>query len=227
MSKAIVLLSGGMDSSTMAAMVVKKMKYKEVHAISYDYGQRHKVELEAAKAIAKWLKIPHKIIKIDLNQIGGSPLTDKNIKTPKGMEKQAVTVVPARNAILLALAAGYAGTIRRRHKDGTWDSSEQIDLVYGPNLEDYNSYPDCRPDFVRAISKALAFSGEVTRVITPLINLNKKQILEEGFALGVPFEKTHTCYNGKPSCGECPACIERENAFTALGKVDPLSKERK
>ena len=235
---AVVLLSGGMDSSAALYTIAKHFQfrnnYDEIHCLSFNYGQKHSVELQAAKDIVavladdqdNLLVNTHTILDIDLTQLGGSPLTDSDIETPEGMEQQAYTVVPARNSILLSYAAAYAGTLRRRNEDGTWDRTQQIDIVYGPNLEDYSSYPDCRPEFVRTMSKALSLSEEITRIITPLVNMNKAAIVKAGNELGVPWELTHTCYNGKPSCGECPACIERENGFASNAITDPLKRER-
>jgi 7-cyano-7-deazaguanine synthase len=222
--RAVVLLSGGLDSATTAAIALRDGY--EVFALSVDYGQRHRFELESAATVAKSLGISqHTVIKIDLAQFGRSALT-ANLAVPKGrsletMEQSIpVTYVPARNTVMLSLALAYA------------ESLDAANLFIGVNAVDYSGYPDCRPEFIAAFEKLanLATKAGVEgayqfRVHTPLISLTKAQIIQLGTSLRVDYRLTHTCYdpdqNGL-SCGQCDACLLRKAGFQAAGLVDPL-----
>ncbi|ADD08468.1 7-cyano-7-deazaguanine synthase QueC [Candidatus Aciduliprofundum boonei] len=220
--KAVVLLSGGLDSSTVLAIALE-MGY-DVHALSFDYGQRHSRELESAKKIARYFNVPHKIIKIDLRQIGGSALTD-NIEVPErqveDIEKEIpITYVPARNTILLSLALGYAEVI------------DADAIFYGANAIDYSGYPDCRPEYVEAFERVAnlgtkrGVEGKPIKIIAPIIHMTKAEIIKKGMELGVPYELTWSCYRGeKKACGKCDSCLLRLKGFMEAGYEDPLDYE--
>ena len=213
----LVLLSGGLDSATVLSIALQEF---EVIAISFDYGQRHKFEISAAKQIAKEAKIPFKLIKIDLGQFGNSALTD-NIEVPKNQEigkEIPITYVPVRNTIFLSYALAFA------------EVNNIFDIFIGVNALDYSGYPDCRPEFIEAFEKmaneATKFSqGEQKiKIHTPLINLTKAEIIIEGSKLNVNYAITHSCYDPSPdglSCGACDACILRKEGFKAAGVMDP------
>lgn len=221
---ALVLLSGGIDSATAAA-IGKKKGYK-LHALSLDYGQRHRIELKAAKQVAKFLKVAeHRIIPLDLRAIGGSALT-ANIKVPKKRSAKAIskgipiTYVPARNSIFLSIALGYAETIGA------------FDIFIGANAVDYSGYPDCRPEFLRVFEKLanLATKAGVEkrgrfRIHAPLLRWSKARIILEGKKLGLDYSLTHSCYDpsprGKP-CQQCDSCLLRQKGFEEAGLQDPL-----
>ena len=223
MKKAVVLLSGGLDSSTTLA-IVKERGY-EVYCLSFEYGQKQIAELEAAKKV-KALTAPeaeHKIIKIDLSTFGGSALTS-DIAIPLNRTQHEisdgipVTYVPARNTIFLSYALAYAEVLPAN------------DIFLGANILDYSGYPDCRPAYIQAydtmanLALARAMKGEKMTIHAPLLQLNKAQIIEEGMRLGVDYSITASCYalNEKgEACGRCDACILRINAFLDLGKKDP------
>ena len=213
----LVLLSGGLDSATVLNIALQEF---EVIAISFDYGQRHKFEISAAKQIAKEAKIPFKLIKIDLGQFGNAALTD-NIEVPKNQEigkEIPITYVPVRNTIFLSYALAFA------------EVNNIFDIFIGVNALDYSGYPDCRPEFIEAFEKmaneATKFSqGEQKiKIHTPLINLTKAEIIIEGSKLNVNYAITHSCYDPSPdglSCGACDACILRKEGFKAAGVMDP------
>ncbi len=213
--KAVILLSGGLDSSTVAA-IARKQGY-ELHALSFDYGQRHKYELMAAKKISKFLNIKnHKIAKIDLTIFQGSAITSrlpvpKNRKIKQIKNDIPVTYVPARNTIFLSFALAYAESI------GAYD------IFIGVNSLDYSGYPDCRPEYIKAFEKManLATAAGVKkrgkfRINTPLIKMSKAEIIKKGISLGMDYTITFSCYDpekdGK-SCGECDSCILRKKGF--------------
>jgi 7-cyano-7-deazaguanine synthase len=223
---AVVLLSGGLDSATTAALA--RAQGFRLCALSVDYGQRHRFELDAARRVAQSLNVArHVTVRVGLEQFGGSALTAP-IDVPKDREERAiangipVTYVPARNTVLLALALAYAETI------------PAADIFVGVNAVDYSGYPDCRPEFVRAFEQLarLATKGGVegTLPITvhaPLIEMTKAEIIRRGTQLGVDYGLTHTCYDptdqGTP-CGRCDACQIRQRGFAAAGLRDPLSR---
>jgi 7-cyano-7-deazaguanine synthase len=222
--RAVVLLSGGMDSATTAA--IARAERFSVYALTVDYGQRHRQELEAARRVAQALGAQrHVVLAVDLRQIGSSALTDA-IEVPKDrtLDRVAgevpVTYVPARNTVLLALALGYAEVVGA------------ADLFVGVNAVDYSGYPDCRPDFIAAFERLanLATKAGVEgrmkfTVHAPLIALSKAEIIRRGVELGVDYGLTHTCYDPDPagqSCGRCDACLLRRKGFAEAGLVDPL-----
>jgi len=217
--KAVVLLSGGLDSTTVAA-IARSQGY-EVFGLSFRYGQRHAVELEAAERVAKSLGVTeHLVMDMDLRKIGGSALTDR-IDVPKGrsvgsMESGIpVTYVPARNTIFLSYALAWAEVL------GAWD------IFIGVNAVDYSGYPDCRPEYIDAFERManLATKAAVTgtsriRIRTPIIEMSKAEIIKTGLKLGVDYSLTHSCYDpdpdGKP-CGLCDSCILRKKGFEEAG----------
>lgn len=221
--KAVVLLSGGMDSATTAAIALSRGF--DVHAISFRYGQRHAAELAAAKRVAQRLGISsHVILDIDLRAIGGSALTG-DLAVPKDTPLQVIgqrippTYVPARNTIFLSLALGLAEVMGA------------VDIFIGANALDYSGYPDCRPEYFRAFqslanlaTRAGVEGGSKLTIHTPLIELSKREIIEQGLALGVDFGLTLTCYDPSPdgaACGRCEACLLRLKGFRELGMEDP------
>jgi len=217
-SKAVVLVSGGLDSATVLAMA-KEQGYA-IHAMSFDYGQRHRCELEAARAVAAAAGVvAHKRITLNLDAIGGSALTDAAIDVPEQPgEGIPVTYVPARNTVFLSLALGWAEVL----------GAEAIFI--GVNAVDYSGYPDCRPAFIEAFNRLAAVAtkagveGHPTRIETPLIHLSKADIIREGVRLGVDYGLTVSCYNPDEecrACGRCDACRLRAAGFEAAGVPDP------
>jgi 7-cyano-7-deazaguanine synthase len=225
MSKpAVILLSGGLDSTTTAA--IARYEGFELYALSVDYGQRHRFELEAARRVAEAQGVKrHVVLRVDLSQLGGSALTAA-IEVPKDrpleeMEAEIpVTYVPARNTILLSLALGYAEVVGA------------ADIFLGVNAIDYSGYPDCRPEFIAAFTRLanLATKAGVEgrldfQIHTPLIRMTKAEIIRRGTELGVDYRLTHTCYDPDASglsCGRCDACQLRRRGFAEAGLVDPL-----
>ncbi|MEN8109030.1 MAG: 7-cyano-7-deazaguanine synthase QueC [Pseudomonadota bacterium] len=218
MKKAVVLLSGGLDSVTMLALA-KEQGYA-CYALSLDYGQRHNAELEAAKRIAQTANVvEHKIIRLNLDEIGGSALTDPDIDVPRQpSEGIPVTYVPARNTVFLSLALGWAETL------GAWD------LFIGVNAVDYSGYPDCRPEYIEAFGQlaGLATRGGVEggsfTIHAPLIEFSKADIIREGMRLGVDYADTVSCYvadDAGRACGLCDACRLRAQGFHDAGIPDP------
>lgn len=216
MRKAVIILSGGMDSTTLAYDIVKEGNYDEVHAISFDYGQVHSKELACAKSTAAKLGLrSHHIVNLsDLGSLLNSALTG-NHPVPEGAyddENQKQTVVPNRNMIMLSIAAGYAMSIGA------------IDVYYGAHAGDHAIYPDCRPAFMVALNDVLKVSHYTqVMVFAPYIHYSKGNIVARGSMLGVPYEDTWTCYKGGDvSCGVCGSCDERLKAFEYAGVKDPL-----
>ena len=222
--KAIVLLSGGLDSTTTLA-IAKSSGY-DLFAISFNYGQRHKIELERAKTVAREIKTKeHRIINIDLRQFGGSALTDDiDVPTHRGDEKIPtsipITYVPARNTIFLSYALAYAEVIQCNN------------IFIGVTSVDYSGYPDCRPEFITAfeILANLATKAGIEgmgriKIHTPLIHMTKAEIITEGLRLDVNYGLTHSCYDPNEAglaCGACDSCILRLKGFKKLGVEDPL-----
>lgn len=221
-NKAVCLLSGGLDSTTCLAWA--RDSGFETYALSFDYGQRHHIELEAARRVADALgATAHRVAKIDLRVFGHSALTD-NIAVPKGRDESQmgegipITYVPARNTIFLSFALAWAEVL------------EASDIVIGVNALDYSGYPDCRPEFIAAFetmanlaTKAGVEGRTHIRIHTPLIELTKAEIVKLGQRLGVPFGLTHSCYDpdasGRP-CGECDSCLLRAKGFREAGIED-------
>ncbi|MBL4775685.1 MAG: 7-cyano-7-deazaguanine synthase QueC [Mariprofundus sp.] len=221
-TNAVVLLSGGLDSSTALAWAIKQQGW-QCHTVAFDYGQRHRIELQAAAQVAQAFGVTdHRVITVDLRSIGHSALTS-DIPVPKDAADAAgipSTYVPARNLIFLSLAAGLAETVNATR------------LVIGANVVDYSGYPDCRPAFMQAFvrtallgTKAGSEGGEL-EVSTPLISLKKSDIIALGLKLGLDYSLTRSCYdplpNGSP-CGHCDSCHFRQQGFADLGLVDPLN----
>ena len=226
--KAVVLLSGGIDSATTLA-IAKSMGF-EIYALSFYYGQRHAVELKAAGNIAKKNKVTkYLILDIDLQKIGGSALT-ADIKVPKRRitkelnKRIPVTYVPARNTIFLSYALAWAEVIGAN------------DIFIGVNVLDYSGYPDCRPEYIAAYEKManLATKAGVERkqklkIHTPLIKMSKSQIIQKGIELGVDYSMTHSCYDPSDSgeaCGECDSCLLRLKGFKDAGFKDPVKYKK-
>jgi len=216
--KAVVLLSGGLDSATTLALA--REEGFQCYALSLDYGQRHHAELAAAKRVAAAIGvIEHKIIPLDLGAFGGSALTDMDIAVPEqGGEGIPVTYVPARNTIFLSLALGWAEVI------GAWD------LFIGVNAVDYSGYPDCRPEYIDAFQRLCRLAtragveGGAFRVRAPLIALSKAEIIRTGVGLGVDYGLTVSCYAADAAgraCGQCDSCRLRRQGFSEAGVVDP------
>lgn len=214
--KAVVLVSGGLDSATALAMA--QDRGFECFALSVDYGQRHHSELDAAKRVTEAAGVPFKILPLDLRSIGGSALTD-DIDVPETETSGIpITYVPARNTIMLSLALGYAEVLGAD------------DIFIGVNAVDYSGYPDCRPEFVaayqamaRLATKAGVEGGKMT-IQTPLIDLTKAEIIQAGTKLGVNYALTVSCYQADgegQACGVCDSCRIRGEGFSAAGVADP------
>ena len=215
---AVVLLSGGLDSATVLA--VARRDGWECHALSVDYGQRHRIELEAAARVASALgAVEHRTARVNLGVFGGSALTDDSIAVPRApSEGIPVTYVPARNTVFLALALAHA------------EVTASDAIFTGANAVDYSGYPDCRPEFIRAfealanVATKRAVEGSPIAIETPIIDLTKADIVRLGHSLGVDYSMTISCYNADHegrACGECDSCRFRREGFTAAGIEDP------
>lgn len=221
--KAVVLLSGGMDSTTVAA--IAQSRGFDVHALTFRYGQRHKAEVEAARQVAERLGIRrHEVLDIDLRAFGGSALTG-DLEVPKDTPVDEIgqripsTYVPARNTIFLAFALGWSEVLGAS------------DIFLGANALDYSGYPDCRPEFIQSFQTMANLAtregvegGQKVTIHTPLIALSKREIIEQGVALGVDYGITRTCYDPSPdgaACGRCEACLLRLMGFREAGLEDP------
>jgi 7-cyano-7-deazaguanine synthase len=221
--KAVVLLSGGLDSATVAA-IAQQQGYV-VYALSFDYGQSHKLELESAARVAQNLGLAqHAVVKVDLRSFGGSALTSD---TPIPKHRSAaeigigvpVTYVPARNTVFLSLALAWAETLGA------------TDIFLGVNALDYSGYPDCRPEFITAFERMANLGTKIgteggarIRIHAPLISMTKKEIVETGLSLGIDYSITTTCYDPSPTgeaCGACDACLLRLKGFAEAGVADP------
>jgi 7-cyano-7-deazaguanine synthase len=219
--RAVVLLSGGLDSATCLA--IARDAGFACHCLSVDYGQRHAAELGAAARVARALgAAEQRVVHLDIGQFGGSALTDANIAVPvAGLQPGIpVTYVPARNTIMLALALGWAEILGAR------------DIFVGVNAVDYSGYPDCRPEFIRAfetlanLATKAAVEGHPLRLHAPLIDLSKAQIVRRGATLGIDYALTVSCYQADDAgraCGVCDACRLRREGFAAAGLADPTA----
>jgi len=219
---AVVLVSGGMDSATALAMTIKEGH--RVIALTFDYGQRHRRELDAAASIAKHFRVAdHRIVGIDLSAIGGSALTDERIRVPEQRRIEEIgrgipiTYVPARNTIFLSYAIGLA------------EATAAKSIVIAANQVDYSGYPDCRPEFYKTFQEVARLGtkrgveGDVIEIRTPLIRMSKADIVRRGDELGVPWELTWSCYlGGVKACGVCDSCQLRLKGFREAGVQDPL-----
>jgi len=224
MSKAIVLLSGGLDSTTTLA--IAKSEGFDCYALSFDYGQKQSSELVSAKNIAKQFDVlEHRIMRISLADIGGSALTDPDLKIPKYEESSEIpiTYVPARNTIFLSFALAWAEVL------------ESQSIFIGVNALDYSGYPDCRPEYIKAyevmanLATKQSIEGNRLNIHTPLIHLTKAQIIAKGLNLGVDYSNTTTCYQANSrgeACGECDACVLRHNGFVEAGVEDPTKYQQ-
>lgn len=219
MSKAVILLSGGLDSTT--ALAIAKEQNYDCYALSFDYGQKQRSELESSISIAKKSNvIEHRIMKISLSDIGGSALTDKAIDVPKHVESEEIpiTYVPARNTIFLSFALAWAEVVNSQT------------IFIGVNALDYSGYPDCRPEFIEAfenmanLATKQSVEGNRIQIKTPLINMTKAEIITKGLSLGIDYSETTSCYDANAlgeACGECDACVLRKNGFSNANVVDP------
>ncbi len=222
--KAVVLLSGGIDSTTTVA--IARDEGLACYALSFDYNQRHRVELEAAANVAKALGvIDHRVVKIDLRAFGGSALTD-DIDVPKDRPPEVmnegipITYVPARNTIFLSFALAYAEVL------------SAPDIFIGVNAIDYSGYPDCRPQYIKAfetmanLATKMGVEGQRITIHTPLIDLTKAQIIKRGIDLGVDYSLTFSCYDPESDnrpCGHCDSCLLRAEGFRQAGITDPAA----
>lgn len=219
MTRAVVLVSGGLDSTTLLA--IARDEGREMYALSFDYGQRHRYELEAAERVAlDFGCAEHRVAKIDLRAFGGSALT-ADLEVPKdavGDDDIPVTYVPARNMIFLSFAVGYAEVVGA---DEIW---------IGVNAVDYSGYPDCRPEFIDAFQTAIlrgtrsGVESGTPMVVAPLISMTKAEIIRSGVRLGVDYSATHSCYDpdeGGRACGHCDSCSLRRRGFEQAGVSDP------
>ncbi len=225
MKKAVVLCSGGLDSSTV--MAIAKAEGYDLYALSFEYGQRHRIEMESAARIARHFGArEHRVVRLDLAQFGGSALTGPlGVPKDRSPDEMAhgipVTYVPARNTIFLAFALAWAEVI------------EAEAIFIGVNALDYSGYPDCRPEFVEAfenLARLATRSGIENRIKlaiqTPLIRMSKREIVLKGADLGVPFHLTHSCYDPTPAgkaCGRCDSCRLRKKGFSEAGVADPIA----
>lgn len=217
--KAIVLLSGGLDSTTCLA--IAQSRGYECYALSINYGQRHLAELKSAKIVAQHFQAKeHRIIDVNLNDFGGSSLTDTRLKVQDYVQSMDIpnTYVPARNTVMLSLALAYA------------EVAGSYDIFIGANVVDYSNYPDCRPAFLEAfehlaqLATKAGAQGQTFRIHAPLLHWTKSRIIQEGLHLGVDYSKTVSCYRLTESgqaCGTCDSCVLRRNGFQALEVNDP------
>ena len=221
--KAVILSSGGLDSTTVIA--IAQSEGFEIYSLSFDYGQRHVHELKAAKKIAELFQVAkHLVISIDLHAIGGSALTD-DLDVPKSRNMKTmtseipITYVPARNTIFLSYALAWAEVLQSSH------------IFIGVNAVDFSGYPDCRPEFIASfehmanLATKIGVEGKTrVRIRTPLLHLNKAQIITKGIELGVDYAITHSCYDPSPeglACGQCDSCLLRQKGFIEAGIPDP------
>ena len=218
MKRAVVLVSGGLDSATTLA--IARERGFACHALSVDYGQRHRAELDAARVVAlKHGAVEHRVVRVDLSGWGGSALTDANIRVPtEAGDGIPVTYVPARNTIMLSIALGWAEVLK-------------ADAIFcGANAVDYSGYPDCRPEYfsafqqLAALATKIGIEGDAIAIETPIIGLSKGGIIAEGLRLGVDYAGTVSCYQADEqgrACGQCDACRLRREGFHEAGVPDP------
>lgn len=219
MTKAVVILSGGLDSTT--CMGYARAAGHQLFPITFDYGQRHQIELTCAKKVAAhYGATEHKTVRLDfLRQIGGSALTDDTVEVPQGgvSDDIPVTYVPGRNLLFLSMAASYAEVIGASA------------IYIGVNALDYSGYPDCRPEFIESVQQTIALgtkagvNGHAISIETPLVHLRKADIVRKGMDMGVPYELTTSCYlGGEVACGTCDSCRLRLKGFAQAGYEDPI-----
>jgi len=221
--KAVILVSGGLDSTTVVAMA--KSQGYDCYTLSFDYGQRHRSELVAAQKISELMTVhAHKVVKLDLGSIGGSALTDSSIEIPESETTGIpVTYVPARNTVFLSIALGWAEVLGAN------------DIFLGVNAVDYSGYPDCRPEFIKAfetmanLATKAAVEGQKLTIHAPLISMTKGQIVQSGMALGVDYSTTVSCYQADlegQACGKCESCRLRRQGFEQAGINDPTRYQK-
>ncbi len=215
--RALVLMSGGLDSTTVLAYAVSQGY--EVTGLSFDYGQRHRIELESSRRIAEYYGIRRNVFRVDLTQVGGSSLTG-DIPVEKGQFGRVEvpnTYVPGRNIIFTSIAGGYA------------DIEGIETIMLGVNAVDYSGYPDCRPEFISSMEKTLRLGmarSQNLSISAPLQKLSKSEIIRMGMKLGAPYELTHSCYEGgEKACGKCDSCLLRLKGFMESGFIDPVKYE--
>ena len=216
--KAVVLVSGGLDSATVLAMACAQGY--ECYALSMDYGQRHRIELDRAQKVAQSNgAVEHRVVRIDIGNFGGSALTDQDIDVPtQDSDAIPVTYVPARNTVFLSVALGWAEVLQASA------------IFIGANAVDYSGYPDCRPEYIDAfqtmanLATKAGVEGDAIRIEAPIISLNKADIIKQGLQLGVDYSQTLSCYNPSPEgevCGVCDSCRIRAAGFAAANTPDP------
>ncbi|MGB2287934.1 MAG: 7-cyano-7-deazaguanine synthase QueC [Porticoccaceae bacterium] len=216
--KAVILVSGGLDSTTVLSMAMDQGY--ECYTLSFDYGQRHRSELEAARRVSQAMAVKeHKVVRLDLGTIGGSALTDVGIDVPEFETTGIpVTYVPARNTVFLSIALGWAEVL------------EASDIFLGVNAVDYSGYPDCRPQYIAAfeamanLATKAAVEGQQLSIHSPLIDMTKAEIIRAGLALGVDYSQTVSCYQASLeglACGKCDSCRLRQQGFIEAGVKDP------
>ena len=219
MQKKVIIISGGMDSTTLLYDIVAQFGSENILAVSFDYGQRHKCELKCARKTCAKLGVPYKVLPLwVLNEVAPSALTREDIEVPEGYyadENMKQTVVPNRNMVLLSLAASFAMGV------------EADKLYYGAHSGDHDIYPDCRKEFVDSMKESIRLADwNEVELLAPYWDINKIDILKKGKKLKVDYSLTHTCYNPNirgESCGKCGSCTERLEAFAANGVTDPLT----
>jgi 7-cyano-7-deazaguanine synthase len=218
MEKAVILFSGGLDSTTCLALA--KSQGFDCYALSFNYQQRHSVELHAAKTIAGYFNVPHKVFNLDIGQFGGSALTDASIDVPAYSDSPdiPVTYVPARNTIFLSVALGFAEALAAKH------------IFIGVSAVDYSHYPDCRPEYIHAfqqlanLATKAGVDGTEIKIHTPLLNLSKAETVQLGTELGVNYAMTVSCYQANAeghACGTCDSCMLRKKGFLESNLADP------
>jgi len=216
--KAVVLVSGGLDSATVLAMA--RADGYDCYALSMDYGQRHRIELDRAQKVATSSgAIEHRVVRIDIGNFGGSALTDQDINVPiVESDEIPITYVPARNTVFLSVALGWAEVL------------EASAIFIGANAVDYSGYPDCRPEYIESfqtmanLATKAGVEGDTISIMAPLIDLTKAEIIQVGMVLGVDYSQTISCYNPRTDgkiCGECDSCRIRAAGFAAAGESDP------
>ena len=221
--KAVILVSGGLDSTTVVAMA--RSQGYDCYTLSFDYGQRHRSELVAAQKISELMTVhAHKVVKLDLGSIGGSALTDSSIEIPESETTGIpVTYVPARNTVFLSIALGWAEVLGAN------------DIFLGVNAVDYSGYPDCRPEYIKAfeimanLATKAAVEGHKLSIHAPLIDMTKGQIVQSGMALGVDYSTTVSCYQANlegQACGKCESCRLRRQGFEQAGINDPTRYQK-
>ena len=221
--RAVILVSGGLDSTTVLAMA--QQQGYECYTLTFDYGQRHRAELLAAERVSETLgDVEHKVVHLNLDSIGGSALTDSSIDVPeKESEGIPVTYVPARNTVFLSIALGWAEVLGAR------------EIFIGVNAVDYSGYPDCRPEYIAAfeamanLATRVGVEGQAIRINTPLMELGKGEIIRAGMALGVDYSLTVSCYQATEeglACGRCDSCRLRREGFADAGVADPTRYSR-